>query len=227
MFTVISFLRIALLIWHFGIVGNPCINYANELNFYNLVWLHIVNYCWKFIDYWLRYGTPLFSTSPTLKWYSGKYTSHVHHNASCLHSIHIGLCMEHLNKLNKSINSKRLAATPHRRSLYPTTTWRRTSTPQCNLRHSRANARSISRPSTVICLHYKLYRAEHRRSGPSLPPLGGPGPHEIWVGRARSKAFTLLNTKPGSAPYCVAGFNNCYFWGSNCKTCTMGQFTVP
>ncbi len=37
----------------------------------------------------------------------------------------------------------------------------------------------ISGPSTVICLHYKSYRAEPRRSGPSPPPLGGPGPHDI------------------------------------------------
>ena len=64
-------------------------------------------------------------------------------------------------------------------------------TSQCNLRHSRANARSISGPRTVICLHYKLYRAEHRRSGPSPPPLGGPGLHDISVGRARSEASML------------------------------------
>ena len=37
----------------------------------------------------------------------------------------------------------------------------------------------ICGPSTVICLHYKSYRAEPRRSGPSPPPLGGPGPHDI------------------------------------------------
>ena len=45
--------------------------------------------------------------------------------------------------------------------------------------------------------------AELRWSGPSLPPLGGPGPHDSWVGRARSEAFTLHKTgrdrKPGSA----------------------------
>ena len=37
----------------------------------------------------------------------------------------------------------------------------------------------ISGPSTVICLHYKSYRAEPRQFGPSPPPLGGPGPNDI------------------------------------------------
>ena len=58
----------------------------------------------------------------------------------------------------------------------------------------------ISRPSTVIYLHYHSYRAEPLRSGPSPPPLGGPGPHEILVGRARSDAFTLHQTGLGTVP---------------------------
>ncbi len=49
-------------------------------------------------------------------------------------------------------------------------------------------------------LHYKSYRAEPRRSGPSPPPLGGPGPHDICVGRARSEAFTLHQTGLGTVP---------------------------
>ena len=33
---------------HYGIVGNPCIYYANELTFWNLVYNHIINNCCKF-----------------------------------------------------------------------------------------------------------------------------------------------------------------------------------
>ena len=67
----------------------------------------------------------------------------------------------------------------------------------------------MSGPSTVICLHYKSYRAEPRRSGPSPPPLGGPGPHDIWVGRARSVAFTFHQTGLGtvSSPVKVCSVN--------------------
>ena len=78
----------------------------------------------------------------------------------------------------------------------------------------------MSGPSTVICLHYKSYRAEPRRSGPSPPPLGGPGPHDIWVGRARSVAFTLhqtgLGTVPSPVKLCsVNGAYVLYLYGSH------------
>ena len=33
---------------HYGIVVNPCIYYANELKFWNLVYNHIINNCCKF-----------------------------------------------------------------------------------------------------------------------------------------------------------------------------------
>ena len=82
--------------------------------------------------------------------------------------------MAHLNKLNKSIKSKRLPCSGE--VIY----FRR--------RRVRHNANYVdlaqihgymSGPSTVICLHYKSYRAEPRRSGPRPHPLGGPGPHDI------------------------------------------------
>ena len=50
------------------------------------------------------------------------------------------------------------------------------------------------------CLRYNSCRAEHRRSGPRPPPLGGPGLHDISVGRARSEAFTLHQTGLGTEP---------------------------
>ena len=67
----------------------------------------------------------------------------------------------------------------------------------------------------MICLHYKSYRAEPRRSGPSPPPLGGPGPHDIWVGRARSDAFTLHQTGLGTVPSPVKLYsvNGAIAWG--------------
>ena len=103
--------------------------------------------------------------------------------------------MAHLNKLSKSIKSKRLPCSGD--VIY---------FQRCRVRHNAnyvANAQIsgyISWPSTVICLHYKSYRAELRRSGPSPPPLCGPGPHDIWVGRARSEAFTLHQTGLGPVP---------------------------
>ena len=127
--------------------------------------------------------------------------THAHHNVSFLHILHV--CMKHLNKLNKSINSK-TAAMQRRRRLFSTATC----TSQCKLRRSQipgsraANSRLYkwAGPSTMICLHYNSYRAEPRRSGPSPSPLGGPGPHDIWVGWSRSEAFTLHQTGLGTVP---------------------------
>ena len=99
--------------------------------------------------------------------------------------------MAHLNKLNKSIKSKRLPCSGD--IIY----FQRRNANYVDLAPIHGY---ISGPSTVICLHYKSYRAEPRPSGPSPPPLGGPGPHDIWVGRARSDAFTLHQTGLGTVP---------------------------
>ena len=82
--------------------------------------------------------------------------------------------MEHLNKLNKSINSKQL---PYSGDVV--CIQRRRVRHNANYGAYAKIPGSISGPSTVTCLHYKSYRAETRRSGPSPPPLGGPGPHDI------------------------------------------------
>ena len=82
-------------------------------------------------------------------------------------------------------------------------------TSQCNLRHFRANTR-LSALIHEWAEHGDLFtiqidRAEHRQCGPSpvdpgRPPLGGPGPHDFWVSRARSEAFTLHQTGLGTVP---------------------------
>ena len=126
------------------------------------------------------------------------HVTHAHHNASCLHIIHVGLCMEHLNKLNKSINSKQLPYSGDAVCI--------------QRRRVRHNANyvvypkipgSISGPSTVICLHYKSYRAEHSQCGPS----------PVDPGRAYSPVYTWpTSSEPGLAPSlarCLAPIRAC------------------
>ena len=78
---------------------------------------------------------------------------------------------------------------------------------QCKLRHSRANARLYkwAKHGDLFILQIIPGRApsmwaKPRRPGLSLPPLGGPGPHDILVGRARSEAFTLHQTGLATLP---------------------------
>ena len=126
--------------------------------------------------------------------------THAHHNACCLHIINIGLCMEHLNKLNKSINSKRLPYSDEVVCIKRC----------CDAVRLRHNANyviheqmpgSISGPSTVICLHCKSYRAEPRRSRPSPRPLSVGQAHMPfeWAEHCQ-KRFTLPQTVLGTVP---------------------------
>ena len=110
--------------------------------------------------------------------------------------------MAHLNKLNKSLQSKRLPCSgdviyfqQRRTCSLPTS--------QCKLRRSRANSRLYkwAEHGDLFTLQITPGRAPSIRAEPS--PLGGPGPHDIWVGRARSDAFTLHLTGLGTVPSAV------------------------
>ena len=83
--------------------------------------------------------------------------------------------MAHLNKLNKSIKSNGCDAAATS-SIFTGDVYLRHNANYVDLAPIHGY---ISGPITVICLHYKSYRAEPRRSGPSPPPLGGPGPHDF------------------------------------------------